>query len=157
MEIFIVVILMVFAVGLIILEIFFLPGITVGGIAGGILAIVGIWFAYSQLGAFVGNITLIASIVVFGLIFFGFVKSDTLNKIALKEEIDSTVETVSQEKIKPGDEGITISRVNPMGKARINGETVEVKSTGDFIDPEIPITVIKVYPTNVLVEVKQDE
>lgn len=152
MEFAIVVILMVIAIGLLILEIFFLPGTTLGGIAGGIFAIVGIWYAYSQLGVFWGNVTLITSIVIFGAAFLWFVKSNALNKIALNEEVDSKIEAINEEKIKSGDEGITLSRVNPIGEARINGERVEVKSTGDFIDENTPIVVIKVYSTNVLVE-----
>jgi len=154
MDIFVVVILMVIAIGLLILEIFFLPGTTLGGIAGGIFAIVGIWYAYLRLGIYWGNITLIASIVFFGAAFFWFVKSNALNKIALNEEVSSKIETVNEEKIKPGDEGITLSQVNPIGEARINGERVEVKSTGDFIAENTSVVVIKVFSTNVLVEVK---
>lgn len=156
MDIFIVVLLMVIAIGLIILEVFFLPGTTIGGIAGACFAIAGIVFAYVQLGSFWGNIILVSSIVIFGAIFVWFIKSNALNKVALNEEIDSKIETVDQEKIKPGDEGITLSRVNPIGKARINGETVEAKSTGEFIDQEMPIVVIKVFPNNVLIEEKKN-
>ncbi|MCD7971902.1 MAG: hypothetical protein LUG18_04430 [Candidatus Azobacteroides sp.] len=156
MEIFIVILLLSIAVGLVILEVFFLPGTTFAGIAGVIFAIVGIWYAYMQLGNTWGNISLIGSALVFGGAFTWLVRSNALNKVALNEEIDSKVESICQEKIKPGDEGITISRVNPIGEARINGETIEVKSNGEFIDPEVKIVVLKVYSTNVLVEVKKD-
>ncbi len=152
MEIFIVALLMVIAIGLLILEIFFLPGTTIAGITGAIFAGVGLWYAYSRLGIAGGNISLLASGIAFGGVFLWMMKSGALNKVALNEEIDSKVEGIEKDKIKPGDKGITLSRVNPIGKARINDETVEVKSTGDFIDENIPIVVIKVYATNVLIE-----
>jgi len=140
------------AVGLFILEIFFLPGTTFSAIAGAVFAVAGIWFAYSRLGATGGNITVIGSGIAFGVVFLWMMKSGALNKVALKEEIDSKVEGIEKDKIKPGDQGITLSRINPMGKVRINGETVEAKSTGDFIDENQPIVVVKVYATNVLIE-----
>lgn len=156
MEIFLVILLMAIAVGLIILEIFFLPGTTISGIAGALFAGGGLWYAYSALGVQGGNITLIASIVIFGITFLWLMKSGALNKVALKEEIDSKVESIEKDKIKPGDRGMTLSRINPMGKVRINGETVEAKSTGDFIDEDKPIVVIKVYATNVLIEAAEE-
>lgn len=152
MEIFIVVLLMIAAVGLFILEIFFLPGTTISGIAGALFAAGGIAYAYIKLGTTAGNITIAASVVVFGIMFLWLMKSGALNKIALNEEIDSKIESIEKDKIKPGDKGISLSRLNPMGKVRINGETVEAKSTGDFIDEGKSIVVLKVYATNVLVE-----
>ncbi|MDR2474995.1 MAG: hypothetical protein LBD45_03975 [Bacteroidales bacterium] len=156
MDIFIILLLMGIAIGLIVIEIFFLPGTTLAGIAGGIFAVVGIWYAYSQVGSMGGHITLAVSVVAFGAAFIWFIKSNALNKIALNEEVVSSVESLNREKIKVGDEGLTLSRLNPMGKARINGETVEVKSTGDFIDQNKTVVVLKVFTTNALVELKKD-
>ena len=152
MEVFLVVLLMLAAIGLFILEIFFLPGTTISGIAGALFAAGGICYSYIQLGVAAGNITIAASALVFGVMFLWLMKSGALNKIALNENIDSKVESIEKDKIKPGDKGITLSRLNPMGKVRINGEIVEAKSTGDFIDEGKPIVVLKVYATNVLVE-----
>lgn len=152
MEIFLVTLLMAAAIGLFILEIFFLPGTTISGIAGALFAAGGIGYSYVKMGVTAGNITVAASVIVFGISFLWLMKSGALNKIALNEEIDSKVESFEKDKIKPGDKGISLSRLNPMGKVRINGETVEAKSTGDFIDEERPIVVLKVFATNVLVE-----
>jgi membrane-bound ClpP family serine protease len=53
--------------------------------------------------------------------------------------------------IHPGDEGITLSRLAPIGKANICDRVVEAKSTGDFIDENTAIRVIRVDGYNVLV------
>ena len=67
-DIIIIVFLMLAAIGLIIAEIFLLPGITIAGIAGALFAIGGVAYSYS-LNAMVGNITLGSSIVTFGGLF----------------------------------------------------------------------------------------
>jgi len=79
-------------------------------------------------------------------------KSKTLDKMSLHTDIDSKVETVDESKIKIGDKGITISRLAPVGKVKINGETVEAKSLYDFIDEDTEVKVTAVNATNVEVK-----
>jgi membrane-bound ClpP family serine protease len=54
----------------------------------------------------------------------------------------------------PGDEGLTLSRLAPIGKARINGITVEAKSMDELIDENTPVEVIRVDGYNVIVKIK---
>jgi len=54
--------------------------------------------------------------------------------------------------IKVGDRGIALSRLAPMGKVKVKGQTVEAKSEDEFIDEGTPISVKEVFKTNVLVE-----
>ena len=70
----------------------------------------------------------------------------------VNREYMSSVDSISQEHIKPGDKGITISRLAPMGKVKINGHTMEAKTADDFIDQNEEIVVLEVFKTNVLVE-----
>ena len=56
--------------------------------------------------------------------------------------------------IVPGDEGLTLSRLAPIGKARINGITVEAKSMDELIDENTPVEVIRVDGYNVIVKIK---
>ncbi|MCC8142562.1 MAG: NfeD family protein [Tannerellaceae bacterium] len=57
----------------------------------------------------------------------------------------------------PGDEGITLSRLAPIGKATINGIVVEAKSEEGFIDEEVPLVVVHVDGYNVIVTEKKEE
>ena len=153
MDIIIIVFLMVAAIGLIIAEIFLLPGITIAGIAGALFAIGGVAFAYS-INVTVGNITLGSSIVVFGGIFLWLLRSNSFSRVSLKTEIESSIESPRDMELKVGDEGITLSRLAPIGKARFNNITVEAKSTGEFIDENTPVFIKRVEGYNVVVESK---
>jgi membrane-bound ClpP family serine protease len=155
MDIAIVIILCLLGIVLILLEIFLIPGITFAAIAGGLFYAGSIWYAYSHLGPFGGTITLILSILVFGIIFVWLIKSKALETIALKTDIQSTVATEDSLNIKEGDTGNTISRLNPIGKVRVNGITMEAKSLSEFIDEETEIIVTKVSPTQLIVKTKQ--
>ena len=147
LDIAIIVFLMVAAILLILAEIFLLPGITLAGIGGVFAYTVGIW---------VGHLTLSLSIITFGIIFAWLLRSRSFNKIALKTDIDSKLTSSRDLGIEPGDEGITLSRLAPIGKARIKGINVEAKSQDELIDENTPIVVIRVDSYNVIVRPKEE-
>ena len=155
LDIAIIVFLMVAAILLILAEIFLLPGITLAGIGGAIFAIGGVVFAYT-VGIWVGHLTLSLSIITFGIIFAWLLRSWSFNKIALKTDIDSKLTSSRDLGIEPGDEGITLSRLAPIGKARIKGINVEAKSQDELIDENTPIVVIRVDSYNVIVRPKEE-
>ena len=154
-DIVIIAVLLIVAIFLVLLEIFLLPGITIAGIGGIIFALGGIFYAYT-LNTMLGHIVLISSVVLFGGVFFWMLRSKSFNRVALKTDIDSKLTSTKELDIKEGDEGITLSRLAPIGKARINNLVVEAKSTGDFIDENQPIVVLKVDSYNVIVALKNN-
>jgi len=151
MEIFIVVLLCLVGIALILAEIFLIPGITVAGVGGALFAVGGVYFAFKSLGATAGFVTLAAMIVAIGISFVVLVKSKALDTISLKTNIDSKI-TEQLPPINVGDKGISISRLNPIGKARVNGIIIEAKSLGDFIDENTEIEVVKVLFNQVVVK-----
>lgn len=151
LDIIIICFLILVAILLLLLEIFLLPGITIASVGGFIFAIGGVVYAYSVSEA-VGHITLVSSIIAFGGSFFWLLRSKSFNRVALKTNVDSTLVSSRDLGIEPGDEGITLSRLAPIGKALIKDITVEAKSTGDFINEETPIRVVRVDGYNVIVE-----
>jgi len=150
-DIIIIVFLMIAAIGLIIAEIFLLPGITIAGIAGALFAIGGVAYAYS-VNVMTGNITLGSSIIVFGGTFVWLLRSNSFNRVSLKTDVPSTVESPRDMELHLGDEGITLSRLAPIGKARFNKITVEAKSLGEFIDENTPVVIKRIDGYNVVVE-----
>lgn len=154
LDILIIVFLIFVAILLLLLEIFLLPGITIASVGGCIFAIGGVIYAYS-VDQSVGHITLVSSIIAFGATFFWLLRTKSLNRVALNTDVDSKLVSSRELGIEPGDEGVTLSRLAPIGKALIKGITVEAKSTGEFIDEEIPVIVIRVDGYNVLVEQKK--
>lgn len=154
LEILIIIFLMVAAIVLILLEIFMLPGMIAGAI-GGLFAVGGILYAY-MVDQWVGNLTLGISLVAFVITFAWLLRSKSFSRIALKTDIDSRLTSSRDLGIQPGDEGITISRLAPIGKARINGITVEAKSMDELINEKTAIEVIRVDGYNVIVKKKED-
>ncbi len=148
----IIIVLLLLGIGLLLLETFFIPGFGVVGIIGAAFFVGGIMFAFSSLGAKGGTIVLSISLILTAASFIGFIKSKALDRIALKADISSTVSDEKESTIKKGDRGVTLSRLNPIGKALINNETVEAKSDAGFIDENTPIEVVSVNPTNVIVK-----
>lgn len=148
----IVVLLILAGIVLLIIEFFVIPGITFAGIIGTILVGFGIYAAYKTYGVTTGNYTTGVSLVVFiGILIYMF-KTGSYKKISLKSEIDSKVNTLEPDKFKPGDKGITVSRLNPMGKVKVNNIITEAKSLGIYIDENTEIEVIKVNGSNIIVK-----
>ncbi|WP_243346453.1 NfeD family protein [Parabacteroides sp. FAFU027] len=151
-DLIIIIVLLLVGIGLLILETFFIPGFGIAGIAGIAFFAGGIMFAFSSLGAKGGTITLSASMIITAALFIWLIKSSALDRLALKTHISSSVADEKHSKIEPGDHGVTISRLNPIGKAMIKDEIVEAKSELGFIDENTPIEVISVHPTQVIVK-----
>lgn len=152
MEISIVVILLLVGIAFILLELFIIPGFSLAGITGIVSMISAVVYAYSSVGSAAGHITLLGGLILAGISIWIFLKSKTLEKMALNTEIDSKVDPLEDSLVQVGDTGKTISRLAPMGKIRVNGHDIEAKTNDDFIDENTEIKVVKVMNTNVLVE-----
>ena len=152
MDIIIVIALLVLAIAFLLIELFLIPGISIAGGAGIVLLAVAVWYAYTHIGPVAGNITLFGSVALTGFAVWLFVKSRALEKMSLKTNITGKVDKIDEEFIKVGDHGVTISRLAPMGKIRVNGLIMEAKTSDEFIDQNEQVVVLEVYNTNVLVE-----
>ena len=71
-------------------------------------------------------------------------RSKSLDRLALKKDIDSSVKRPEVATIKPGDTGVAITRLAQIGNAQFGENIVEVKTTGDFIDAHSPIVVERI-------------
>ena len=142
---------MAVAIFLLLLEIFFLPGITIAGIGGMLFAIGGIIYAYS-VGSVTGHITLVCSLALFFGVFFRLLRANSFQRVVLKTNVDATLESMRDLGLQLGDEGITLSRLAPIGKARFNNTTVEAKAQEDFIDEQTPVIIVRIEGYNVIVE-----
>ncbi len=151
LDIIIILVLALVGIGLLILEIFFIPGIGIAGI-GGIAMLAGaVWFAYEQIGTITGNVTLITSLIVLILSIYWFIKGKMINNLSLHKDIDSTAPNNIKSDIKIGQEGITISQIKPMGQILIDGNVIEAKSENGFIEVNKKVEVEKIYSTYVII------
>jgi membrane-bound ClpP family serine protease len=100
----------------------------------------------------VGFIVLLVILISVPLFLYFLFKGKATKHMMLNTDIDGKVKNVDNELIHAGDEGVTIGRLVPSGKARINGITLEVRSTGSLIDPQTKIKVLKIEGNSVYVE-----
>ncbi len=152
MEIAIVVTLLVLGVIFFILELFLIPGISLAGIAGTLFMGGAVYYAYAKISSVAGHITLLGSILLLAIAIIIFIRSKALEKMSLKADISWKNDPLEKVSIQIGEKGITVSRLAPMGKVKINGNIVEAKTNDDFIDQGTEVKVTQIFKTNVLVE-----
>lgn len=143
MDIFIIALLIIGAAILLLVELFLTPGITVAGFLSAGCFIYANYHAFAYLGTGGGFITLaISAVVCIGALVW-FMRSKTLDKVALTTNITSAVDRSAESSVKPGDTGVATTRLALIGYAEINGRIVEVKSDDGFIDEKTPVRVCR--------------
>lgn len=114
----------------------------------------GIHCAFIYLGLKYGLFVFGLSILVIVIFIIYIIRSNFLDKIALKSKIESSVIVENISDISVGDEGLTVSRLNPIGKVEVNNLIIEGKSLSKFIDEDTKIVVVKVTPVQLIVKTK---
>lgn len=156
MDLIIIIVLVLAAIVLLLTELFIVPGISLAGLAAAGCFIYANYYAFAHLGNVGGCITLTVSALACIGSLIVFMRSKTLEKIALKRNITSRVDRSAEERVKVGDQGTTTTRLALIGYAEINGDIVEVKSTAEFIDEKTSIVVSRIVNGTILVERKTD-
>lgn len=152
MTIFAIILLILLGLVLLLIEFAVIPGVTIAGIGGFLLLAASVYIAFADIGTGAGFITLIVVLIAAPVMLYYFFKSRAGKKMILNKKIDGKVENPAEDKIKTGDTGKAIGRLAPMGKAKINGITVEAQSTGSFIDHNTEIRVLKAHGNKIIVE-----
>ena len=139
---------------LFIIEFVFIPGVTIAGIGGAVCLITGIVFAFISFGTVTGLTVLGATLAVMVVTTYFMLKAETWKKFMLKTSLDSKVDTVGagEGKVKPGDRGVTVTRLVPGGKVLVSGEYFEAKSVDILIDPKQEIEVIRIDDNKLIVK-----
>ena len=79
--------------------------------------------------------------VLIGLVIYT-IKTKTWKKLALNTKIDSKAQDSGEESLSVGDTGKAVTRLAPIGMARINGKSYEVKSLEGMLDAGTEIEVV---------------
>ena len=151
MDILIIALLIIAAAVLLLVELFITPGITVAGFLSAGCFIYANYHAFAYLGTGGGFVTLAVSAVVCIGSLVWFMRSKTLDKIALTTNITSSIDRSAETGVQLGDEGIATTRLALIGYAEINGKIVEVKSDDGFIDEKTPVKVCRLTDGTVFV------
>ena len=151
MDILITVLLVAFATIMLVLEVVFIPGFGFTGVLGMLSMIGSVFYAFIQIGTAAGWITLLVCVLVCISLFLSALYGNSLDKMALKKDIKSTVKTVDLETFSVGDRGYTKTRLALIGEAVINGQVVEVKSEVGFINENEEIEIIRISGDSIFV------
>ena len=152
MDILIIASLIIAGLILFIIEVFLLPGVSIAGIISAACMLYANYYAFDNLGILPGCITLAISAIGVIAITIWFMRSKTVDKLSLKKTIDYKPEPLKGLNLKAGDEGVALTRLALIGNAEFDGNIIEVRSTGDFIEEKSRIRVNRIRDGIVLVE-----
>lgn len=144
--------LIIFGLLLIVVEIMFVPGTTLVGVAGFVFLAIGVWLSFRYYGSEMGWTTLGGAAVVSGLLFYFAFKTNVWGKFALKSAMKGKVNEGELDQFKAGQEGVALSALRPVGKAELGARTVEVKTLGAYVDSGTRIRIIQVLSNQIIVE-----
>ncbi|WP_347838187.1 NfeD family protein [uncultured Draconibacterium sp.] len=152
MSILAIILLILLGLVLLLIEFAVIPGVTIAGIGGFLLLGGAVYVAFAEYGTLPGFITLALVLILAPALVYYFFKSRTGKKMILEKNISGKVDLINREKVFVGDTGKAVGRLAPMGKVKVNGETIEAQSTGAFIDHNTEIKVLKIESNKIIVE-----
>jgi len=95
--------LLLFGVGLLVAEIFLIPGFGFAGVFGFASLVASVVMAYVFISPLAGHVTLCAAVAFSAVAVYVFLKGKTLDRMALKTDIDAKVDLVSDLDLHEGD------------------------------------------------------
>ena len=144
MDILITVLLAIFATVLLVVEVVFIPGFGFTGFAGLVAMAGSIFYAFAQIGNAAGWITILVMGMVCISLFLWALYGNSLDKVALNKNIDSTVRDNDVSTLRVGQRGVAKTRLALIGEALFDGRVFEVKSESGLIDEDDEIEIIRI-------------
>ena len=149
----VIIILIVLGILLFVIEFLLVPGVTIAGIGGLILTVFGVYKSFEDYGSSVGVWVLIGTLLVSVFVIAMSLRARTLNRLMLKTDIDGTVDQdLTEDQVKSGDRGATLTRLAPMGKILVNAMVREAKSIEGYIDEHTDIEIVSIEGTRISVK-----
>jgi len=144
--------LVISALLLLLVELFVIPGSSLAAILSAICLTWAVAYAFINISALAGIITLIIALILGSCVLITFMRSKTLDKVALTEEVSSTVDRSVAAQVQVGDKGYAVTRLALIGNAEINGHVVEVRSADGFLNEKTPLVVTCVTDNEIIVQ-----
>ena len=144
--------LVISALLLLLVELFVIPGSSLAAMLSAICLVWAVAYAFINISALAGIITLIIALILGSCVLIAFMRSKTLDKVALKEEVASTLDRSVAAQVQVGDKGYAVTRLALIGNAEINGHIVEVRSADGFLNEKTPVVVTRVTDNEIIVQ-----
>jgi membrane-bound ClpP family serine protease len=152
MEWLIIFVLLLFGLGLIIVELIFVPGTTIVGIAGVVIGGYGIYITYNSYGNTMGDLVLSITLVVTLTALVITLKTKSWERFSLKDSNSSRVNDDIKVELQVGQEGLSVSSIRPIGKASFDDQILEVRSNGEYIYENVPVKIIRIDQNKIYIE-----
>ena len=124
-------------------EILIIPGVGVAGILG-LLSMAGSCvYAFMEMGQTAGIVVTAVNVVLIVLLTIWVLRAKTWKRLALETNIDAKA-VVPEVNVVPGEKGVSVTRLAPMGTARFGDLRLEVTAREGIIDPGVEIEVVEV-------------
>ena len=154
----VVIVLIVLGILLFVIEFLLVPGVTVAGIGGLVLTVLGVYKAFDDFGSTVGIWVLIGTLMLSVFVIAMSLRARTWSRLMLNTNVKGTVDhDITEEQIKAGDRGTTLTRLAPMGKIEVNGIVREAKSLEGYIDEHSNIEVVVIEGTRISVKLIKEQ
>lgn len=141
-------------VGLVLIfaEILLIPGVGVAGVLG-LLSMGGsCFYAFNQMGNVTGAIVTAINALLIVALTAWVLRARTWKRFTLNTNIDSKATGSIKDSISIGDKGLTLTRLAPMGSARLAEEVYEVKALEGMIDPGVEVEVVLIEDNKIYVK-----
>lgn len=135
---------------LLVIEIFFVPGFSIPGLAGLAMIGYGVFKAKMAYGTSGALITVASSALAAFILIKMALKSRTVRSIGLDYN-EKQAKAGNDYSSLSGKKGIALSTLRPTGTAIIDGQRIDVVSDGEFIEKDSPILVIAVDGSRIVV------
>lgn len=140
---FYIVLLIFFGVLFLVAELVLLPGVSIGALLSLVCYGSSIFLAFRDHGPVAGITVIVVIVLLSALAVVLSLRAKTWQRFSLRQEIrSSSMPVTPSEVLKVGDRGTTLSRLSPMGKVVIGGQTYEAKSQGSYVDPQRTVEVV---------------
>lgn len=137
MELLIPILLILIGFGLIVAEVYLIPGFNIVGILGFLMVLFAVGFVYVEGGILGGTIALASSMAFGSGLFYMLWKSGAWNRFILATSLRSDEQLVAREHEHRarylGKSGVAVTPLRPTGVIEIDGERIEVVTEGEFI------------------------
>ncbi len=137
---------------LLVIELVLLPGFTVAGIAALACYCGAAYMGYANYGGTGLSITIGVIVVVSVVATWLSLQAKTWKRFALNQNIDGEAQSSPEHQVKMGERGVAITRLAPMGKVMIGGQTYEAKAIDSFVDQQTEVEVTGFENFNVIVK-----
>lgn len=145
-----IILLIIVGLVLVLAEILVIPGVGAAGVLGMLSLAASCFYAFYEYGNAVGGTVTAVELLVLILMLVYVLRAKTWKRFTLHTNIDSKAVNAGPV-LSVGDRGVTVTRLAPMGTARLSNEAVEVTALEGMMDPGVEVEVVLIEDNKIFV------